>query len=171
MPAGPGENVLLVGMPLRHLVDARQVCRAHGQVTLPAGGAGDLDDAPQGCIVYLMASDAGADEVPAATWAAILIGRRHSDPDPEGLPASWVEERRTRVIAPRDEVPVSPFGDDDDEGDVEETHGTVQVYLDVRDLRPLDKQEWLFTNELVRKQERGGRTFFPRTPRLIRAPD
>ena len=41
MPAGPGENALLVGMPLRHLVDARQVCRAHGQVTLPAGGAGD----------------------------------------------------------------------------------------------------------------------------------
>ena len=100
-----------------------------------------------------------------------LIGRRRSDPDPEGLPASWVEERRTRVAAPRDEVPVSPFGDDEDEDDVEDTHESVQVYLDVRDLRPLDKQEWLFTNELVRKQERGGRTFFPRTPRLIRAPD
>jgi hypothetical protein len=40
----------------------------------------------------------------------------------------------------------------------------------VEDLRELPMQEWVFTNELVGKQRRGGRTFFPRVPTLVRPP-
>ena len=90
----PDERALLMGMPLVHLRSAAEICERHGRVVLPAGGPGDLDRTAQGATVLLMASDAGDDEVSAATWSARFVGRVHhepGDPLPTMLPASWVE--------------------------------------------------------------------------------
>jgi hypothetical protein len=40
----------------------------------------------------------------------------------------------------------------------------------LRSLSELPKEAWTFVNELVPKQERGGRSYFPRTPRLVERP-
>ena len=45
------------------------------------------------------------------------------------------------------------------------------AYFEVEGLEELPKREWLFTNELVSKQERGARYFMPRAPVLVRLPD
>ena len=82
-----------MGMPLVHLRSAAEICERHGRVVLPAGGPGDLDRTAPGATVLLMASDAGDDEVAAATWSARFVGRVHyepGDPLPTMLPASWV---------------------------------------------------------------------------------
>jgi hypothetical protein len=59
--------------------------------------------------------------------------------------------------------------DEDDDEDEEDRLGP-QSFLVVEELRELPMQEWVFTNELVGKQHRGGRTFFPRVPTLVRPP-
>jgi hypothetical protein len=129
---------------------------------LPAGSPGDLDLAPPGTVVLLMIS--GHDAVPAATWRATLMRRIEpvGDGFPDGLPPSWLEDRLAADEPARET-------DDDDERD--EDDAGPQSYFEVERLEPLPKQEWVFANELVRKQERGGRAFFPRAPRLIRPPD
>ncbi len=43
------DRALLVAMPLRHLEPARAECEAQGTVVLPAGGPGDVGEAPAGC--------------------------------------------------------------------------------------------------------------------------
>jgi hypothetical protein len=117
-----------------------------------------------------MASDAGDDEVSAATWSARFVGRVHhepGDPLPTMLPGSWVETH----AADGPPSPVEPVAvDDDDDDDDDEDAVGPQSFLVVEDLRELPMQEWVFTNELVDKQRRGGRTFFPRVPTLVRPP-
>ncbi len=156
-----------MGMPLVHLRSAAEICERHGRVVLPAGGPGDLDRTTQGATVLLMASDAGDDEVSAATWSARFVGRVHhepGDPLPTMLPASWVEAHAADVpLEPAEPTEV------DDEDEDEDALGP-QSFLVVEDLRELPMQEWVFTNELVDKQRRGGRTFFPRVPTLVRPP-
>jgi hypothetical protein len=118
--------------------------------------------APPGTQVLLIIS--GEDAVPAATWRATLV-RRIEPPDdgfPDRLPPSWLEERQVTS-----DVPVPDDSDDDDR---DETAVGPQSYFEVERLEQLPKQDWVFANELVRKQERGGRAFFPRAPRLIRTP-
>ena len=163
------ERVLLVGMPLRHLIEAARICASRGAVVLPAGGAGDLLSAPTGTDVLFIASEAGEREVPAATWSAELIGivLAGSDGFPDGLPSGWVEERQ-EAPPPAPAVPRSPFGDrEDDDG---RNSDAEQSYFEVRSLTELPKAAWIFVNELVPKQERGGRFYFPRTPRLVERP-
>jgi hypothetical protein len=158
-----------MGMPLVHLRSAAEICERHGRVVLPAGGPGDLDRTAQGATVLLMASDAGDDEVSAATWSARFVGRVHhepGDPLPTMLPASWVETHAADEPPP----PAEPAGGDEDEDEDEEEALGPQSFLVVEDLRELPMQEWVFTNELVGKQRRGGRTFFPRVPTLVRPP-
>ncbi len=148
----------MAGLPSHHLDGAVEICRIAGRVVLPAGSPGDLDLASPGTTVLLMIS--GPDAVPAATWRASFV-RRIEPPDddfPDGLPPSWLEERTTGEP--------SPVTNDDDE---QEDTGP-QSYFEVEQLEPLAKQGWVFANELVRKQERGGRAFFPRAPRLFRPP-
>jgi hypothetical protein len=41
----------------------------------------------------------------------------------------------------------------------------------VSGLGPLPREEWVFANELVPKQRRGGRTFEPHAPVLVARPD
>jgi hypothetical protein len=168
------ERALLLGMPLVHLRSAAETCERHDRVVLPAGGPGDLDRAAPGATVLLMASDAGEDEVSAATWAARFVGRVHyepGDPLPTMLPATWVETREADALAMPDErAEVNEDEVDEDEDEDEEDRLGPQSFLVVEELRELPMQEWVFTNELVGKQHRGGRTFFPRVPTLVRPP-
>jgi hypothetical protein len=153
--------VLLAGLPSRHLEGAVEICRADGRVVLPAGSPGDLDLAPPGTEVLLMIS--GEDAVPAATWRATLVRRIEPSDDgyPDRLPPTWLEDRLAAFdVRSSDDVEV-----EQDEGDV-----GPQTYFEVERLEPIPQQDWVFANELVRKQERGGRAFFPRAPRLIRTP-
>lgn len=151
----------MAGLPSRHLEGAAEICRLTGRVVLPAGSPGDLSQAPPGTTVLLMIS--GPDAVPAATWRATLVGHLEPSDDafPDGLPPSWLEDRLTAGDA-------SPAAEDEDD---EPDDTGPQSYFEVERLEPLAKQEWVFANELVRKQERGGRAFFPRAPRLFRSPD
>ena len=152
-------------MPLRHLEAARVVCDQNGAATLPAGGPGDLDDAPLGATVLVIATEAGDAEVPAATWRGVLEGRvphQPGDPLPSGLPGTWVEEHvRFEAEHPSDEEP------DDDEEEEEDDETGPQTFFLVRELAPSPRGMWIHANELVPKQQRGGRTFIPRTPRLV----
>ena len=88
---------------------------------------------------------------------------------PDSRPATpsarcWVAERRAVAVA-------APAADPDPDGEEDEDEPPgPQSFFEVERLEPLPKHEWIFANELVRKQERGGRTYFPRAPRLIRPP-
>lgn len=155
-------------MPSRHLEAARAACDEAGVVTLPAGGPGDLDDAHEGMTVLVIATDAGDAEVPAATWRAVFEGRvphGSGDPWPPGLPDTWTEEHAWSGAV---EVPPTPDPDHDEE---EEGMFGPQSFFRVRALAPSPRGEWVYANELVPKQQRGGRTFVPRTPRVIRFVD
>ncbi|HEY6567692.1 MAG TPA: hypothetical protein VI341_09250 [Actinomycetota bacterium] len=173
------ERALLVVMPLEDLRSALTRAGADSGVVLPAGGPGDLGLVPAGTPVLLMASDPSGDEVPAATWRASLIGRvphEPGDPYPERLPSTWLE-RHNPSTAADDASPVEDDAieetqhlDEDDDLDDVESAGP-QSFFEVTDLRELPKQEWLFVNELVGKQARGGRTFFARVPMMVRLPD
>jgi hypothetical protein len=162
--------VLVVAMPLRHLEAARMECERTGTATLPAGGPGDLDDAPAGVTMLVIATEAGDAEVPAATWRGVLEGRvphQPGDPLPGGLPDTWVEEHALSVAGSpsQDEHPSLP--DDEEEEDDDDDVVGPQTFFRVRALAPSPRREWIHANELVPKQQRGGRTFVPRTPRLI----
>jgi hypothetical protein len=149
---------LVAGLPSRHLDGAVEVCRVTGWVVLPAGSPGDLDLARPGTAVLLMISGQGA--VPAATWRATFVRRIAPADDgfPDGLPPTWLEDRLTA----HEPSPATEEEEEEDAGP--------QSYFEVERLEPLPKQDWVFANELVRKQERGGRAYFPRAPRLIQPP-
>lgn len=175
------ERALLVAMPLRHLEPARARCEADGSAVLPAGGPGDLDAAPPGVRVLIIATDAGDSAPPAVTWRATFEGRiehTSSDPFPPGLPETWLEEHAGSTAAPSpDDAPplggTDPEDQDENEGEDDPDDEVVgpQSFFRVSDLAPMSRSEWIYSNELVPKQERGGRTFVPRTPRLIVVPD
>jgi hypothetical protein len=159
----PEPQVLVVAFPRRHLGPAAAVCSEAGRVTIPVGGPGDLDRTASGTEVLLIVT--GEDEVSAATWHAVF--ERRVDPPagvlPDGLPATWVAEHGAATVAER-AVP----HDEDDEDDDERVGP--QSFFEARALEELPKDAWVFANELVRKQDRGGRAFLPRAPRLIRRP-
>ncbi len=170
------DRALLVAMPARHLEAALLVCDEAGAVTLPAGGPGDLDDAIDGLTVLVIVTEAGEVEVPAATWRAVFEARvphRPGDAWPQGLPVTWIEEHGEADVPPIDPVPGPNDEEDDDDDDDEDDENLVgpQSFFRVRALVPSPKHEWVHANELVPKQQRGGRTFVPRTPRLIRFVD
>jgi hypothetical protein len=165
-----------MAVPLRHLESA-----AADRAVLPAGGAGDLDGTTAGATVVVMAIDAGDGEVPAATWRATFVRRVPHEVGaawPEGLPPTWTDEHPVPERPAEDEPPpASPdprLDDDEDDWDDDEWDDEdeeVQSFLEVTDLRPLPRDEWLFANELVGKQARGGRSYRPRVPTLVTLPD
>lgn len=153
--------MLLIAVPLRHLESAA------GSTCLPAGGPGELDAASPGMSVIVMATDAGVEEVPAVTWSAAFLRRVPYEPGspwPEGLPATWTEEH-TVPLPPAVSDPTDDADDDDDD------ERGPQSFLEVSDLRPLPPAEWLFANELVGKQARGGRSYWPRVPIIVCRPE
>ena len=162
-----GQDLALVlALPARHLASAADACRSRGWVILPAGGPGDLDDAPAGVRVLVIVSD-DPDRAPGAGWEARFVARVEAEPPsswPERVPPTWAAERAT---APA----VVPTADPDDEADDDDEEPGPQSFLRVTGLRPLPPDRWIHANELVPKQGRAGRTFLPRTPRLIRVVD
>jgi hypothetical protein len=173
----PGDRALLMAVPLRHL-EAAAAAGPLARVLLPAGGPGDLDAAAPGMTVLVMATDAGEAERPAATWSAAVVRRTPYEPGqpwPDGLPATWLAEHEP---LPPPETPGPKGGseerdedwDDEDDEEDEDDIGP-QAFVEVAGLGPLDRRDWVFANELVRKQARGGRSFRPRVPMLVRLPD
>jgi len=168
------DRTLVLAMPLRHLEAGAAVCGAEGSVVLPAGGPGDIDDTPRGSRVLVIATEAGDAEVPAATWSAVFAGRvTHApgDPWPAGLPATWVEEHD--APEPASPPPTLPEDEDEEEDEEEEDDDLPgpQSFLRITALVPIPRDRWIFANELVPKQRRGGRSFVPHVPRLIRVID
>jgi hypothetical protein len=164
------DRALVLAMPLRHLEAGAAVIETEGSVVLPAGGPGDLDDTPPGSRVLVIATEAGDAEVPAATWSAEFAGRvAHApgDPWPTDLPSTWVEEHGEPEPTP---PPLPPPEDEDDEDEDEDEDDDLpgpQSFLRVTALAPIPRDRWIFANELVPKQRRGGRSFVPPVPRLI----
>jgi hypothetical protein len=162
------ERALVVAMPRRHLDAAAALCRDRGRVTIPAGGPGDLDRTAPGTEVLVLVI--GEDEVPAVTWRATFLARVEPEAGrlPDRLPATWVREHGGAAPGPGAAEPA--LGVDDDEDEDEEDRAGPQAFFEVRGLEALPTSAWVFANELVRKQDRGGRAFLPRVPRLIRRP-
>jgi hypothetical protein len=167
---------LLAAVPLRHLRSGLEVCATRGRVGLPATGRGDLDAARPGDVVYLYAYQVGDRPVPAATWRARFVAAVEAvdgdHPDPDLSPPTWREERATPAPTPAPPSDRDPGADpdNDDPDDDLAGIGPPEVFLEVEELRELDKRDWLFTNELVPKRERRARAFVPMTPVRVRLP-
>lgn len=167
------DRALLVAMPLRHL----EAALAAGSDVLPAGGPGDLDAIAIGSRVLLIATEAGDAGVPAATWRATFAGRVPFEPGqawPDGLPPTWIEEHPPpSVPAAADDEPrdAGAEAEDDDEEDEDEESVGPQSFFRIEQLARSPREEWIFANELVPKQQRGGRSFLPRAPTAIRLVD
>jgi hypothetical protein len=167
------DRALLVAMPLRHLESAADLCRRDGSVVLPAGGPGGLHDMPPSSRVLVIPTDTGVEEVPAATWAATFegrVGHREGEPWPRGLPPTWVDEHPDQVTVPREPPPPEDEDDDDDDDGLDPEGVGPQAFFRVRGLERLPRTEWVFANEVVPKQQRGGRTFVPRVPTIVTLP-
>jgi hypothetical protein len=170
------EQALLIAIPLRHLEAALET--PGERVVLPAGGPGDLDTTAPAAPILVMPTDEDDSEISAATWRATFVRRVAYEPGspwPEGLPASWTAEHPAPAPQP---APAAAGPDDADDLDDEDEDAWEddedigpQSFLEVVDLAPLPRQEWLFANELVGKQARGGRYFRPRVPTLVDLPD
>jgi hypothetical protein len=171
------ERALLMAVPLRHLECAAEP--PDGQVTLPAGGLGDLATTSPGTLVIVMATDAADADVPAATWRATFVRHLTYDlgaPWPAGLPPTWIEEHgdpppAAPLHSERDAVPGDEDDPYDDDADDADGPDLVQSFLEVTGLERLPRDEWLFANELVGKQARRGRSFLPRVPTMVSLPD
>ncbi len=166
------ERALLMAVPLRHL--EALVAAAPVPCVLPAGGPGDLDRATGGTPVLVMATDTGELDVPAATWRGWFVRRVAHDvgePWPAGLPKTWVDEHPApaAVDQPQERMAVEQVDPDEDDEDDEEIGP--QSFLEVTDLAPMPRESWVFANELVDKEARGGRSFRPRVPTMVALPD
>ena len=165
---------LVLSCPSEDLASAAMVISRHGLALLPAGGEGDLGRAAGIQQIYIVEIDVGGPRS-AATWCADLgVSVPLVSPDPaDMLPPSWVTRHpdaysRSREVndAHHSDGPTeAELWDDDDEP------SPVQVFVPVTNLRTLPRSEWVFTNELVRKQLRGGRRFAPRVPTLVTLPE
>ena len=181
MPEPPDDRfAILAAVPLRHLRSGLEVCAEHGRVALPAAGRADLADAGPGDAVYLYAYQVGDRPVPAATWRGELVRVVETEdgehPEPDLTPPTWREERVADDIVPdRDREPTDDAAADEDPSTDDDDDlagvGPTKVFLEVEGLRELDRSAWVFTNELVRKQDRGARTFVPLAPVRVLLPD
>lgn len=164
---------LLLACPGADLEGAAVRVATYGLALLPAGGAGDLERCSPHLTLYLVVVDEDGAR-PAATWSAQLLDSvplDHPRPD-ELLPPTWHERHadayaQARAPAVDAESLIDPL-DDDEDGEEDRAR---QVFIPVSDLTPLTKSSWLFTNELVPKQARGGRRFAPLVPTLVQLPD
>ena len=180
MPEPPDDRfAILAAVPLRHLRSGLEVCAERGRVALPTAGRADLAAALPGDTVYLYAYQVGDRPVPAATWRGELVrvvdAEDGEHPVPGLTPPTWREERVAADVAtgPVLEPTDDDAADDDAEADDDDLAGAgpTEVFLEVEALRELDRREWMFTNELVRKQDRGARTFVPLAPVRVLLPD
>lgn len=169
-------SALLLACPLDDLRAAVVVEASFGLALLPAGGAGDLGQCTPDTALYLMAIDRDGAQS-AVTWSAKLSASVPlHDPEPQMLlPSPWRERHPTAYVRARETgaSPARDVTDDDADADFEndEREDRCQLFVPLRALAPLPKGDWLFANELVPKQLRGGRRFAPRVPTLVTLPN
>lgn len=168
------DQALLLACPSADLDGAAIVAATCGLALLPAGGVGDLERCTPLIPLYLVAIGEEGPQ-PAATWSARLLGSLSLvDPEPvDLLPPTWRERHADAYARARSTHHDGhrPAGaEDDDEEDGEDGEDPRQLFIPVRGLAPMVQSEWLFTNELVPKQARGGRRFAPRVPTLVQLP-
>lgn len=165
------DKALLLSCPSDDLASLLVVIGENGAALVPAGGAGDLEGALGVGTLYLV--EVGADGPhPAAAWRAELRPMTPlTDPDPRALlPASWVARHPDAYSMARRPVAVGDNLTEDASWDDDEP-APQQVFVPITNLEQLPKHRWLFTNELVPKQQRGGRRFAPRVPTLVQLVD
>ena len=174
--SGDQSKALILACPVQDIRAAAEVENHYGMALLPAGGLGDLETCGLLPRLYLL-EILSATAAPAATWLAELLASVPlSNPDPgKLLPSTWQERHPDAYSVARGLLEPSRGGatveiDPDDFPEAGERIRQ-QVFLPVSGLTSLPKHDWLFTNELVRKQTRRGRTFAPRAPTLITIPD
>ncbi len=173
---------LFVAMPGRHLRSAATL-RTH--VAFPAGRLGDLRRADPGVPIYFVELDGDDVAAPAATWRGSFLTWTEADGEgrPAGglpVPPTWLAEREAADLAradarlpdhdDREAVDDDEEDDEDDPRDPDDPERPMQVFLEVAELTELPPAAWVFTNEVVPKQQRGSRYFVPMAPRLVRLP-
>lgn len=167
-------RVLCLASPTEDLRALPEVLRRFGRALVPAGGVGDLARAAGVDELYLVEVTADG-PLPAVTWRARLSRSTPlTDPDPgQLLPASWHVRHPLAYRAARTpHAPALPESDDwDDDWDDEDEDLPIQVFVPIATLDPVPRAEWVFTNELVPKQQRRGRRFAPRVPTVVHLPD
>ena len=162
--------VLALSCPEDDLIGAREVLARHDTVLLPAGGPGDLERSAGIETLYIIAVTQGGVRA-AATWRADLaMSTPLTEPRPELLlPPSWRARHPRAYAQAREQTPDTAPGDadlwDDDEPEPQ------QIFVPIVALVELPRSEWIFSNELVPKQDRRGRSFAPRVPTLVKLPD
>jgi len=183
-------KALLLACPQADLEGAQTLCRTGGFAVLPAGGAGDLPRTPLGTSLFIVDIDLNGDGAtrPVARWHAELTGQLPLDPEKFNalLPPTWMDRHPSGFETAR--RPVRRVNEDASDADPtdrrwerqweldavpvpDDGQPDGQVFLPVTALQPLPPAEWIFTNELVPKQARGGRRFLPRSPTLVQLPD
>jgi hypothetical protein len=168
---GSPPRALALSCPDVDLAGAESILATHGLALLPVGGHGDLDRAAAVTTLFIIeVTDEGARS--AVTWRADLamyVPLNTPSPD-QLLPPSWVSRypdayAQARQPAVTDSASEAELWDDEDEP------GHVQVFVPIDELVALPREQWVFTNELVPKQQRRGRRFAPRVPTLVDIPD
>ncbi len=165
-------HALLLACPADDITAAASVIHEFGMALLPAGGVGDLEQCSLQTPLYLV--EIGVEGVRAsATWHATLLGSVPlSNPDPSRLlPSTWTQRHAHAYAQARGFVPMTGDSEGDDEEDDDDEPALLQVFIPVMHIETLPKNQWLFTNELVPKQARGGRRFAPRVPTLVHLPE
>ena len=159
---------LAVSCPTDDLVGLRRVLAVQSLAMLPVGGVGDLGRAAGVDLVLIV--EIGADgPKPAITWRALLGTSSPLEPDPGSLlPTSWVKRHPDGYAVAR--TPHPQVRSDAELWDDEDEPGPAQLFLPIRALKQLPRDQWLFANELVPKQRRAGRSFAPSTPTIVVVP-
>ena len=177
---------LFVAMPGRHLRSASAL-RTHDHVAFPAGRLGDLRRADPGVPIYFVELDEDDVAAPAATWRGSLLTWTEADDEgrPVGglpVPPTWLAEREAAdlggadthlpALDDREAIDDEEVEEDeeDDPWDPDDPERPMQVFLEVAELTELPPAAWVFTNEVVPKQQRGSRYFVPMAPRLVHLP-
>ena len=163
---------LLLACPAEDIAAAATTNGDFGMALLPAGGVGDLEQCTLQTPLYLV--EISAEGVrPAVTWQATLLGSVPLvNPDPSRLlPSTWSERHEHAYAQARGFLSIAVASDREDDDEDDDELELLQVFIPVTNLETLPKNQWLFTNELVPKQARGGRRFAPRVPTLVHLPE
>ncbi|MEX0755498.1 MAG: hypothetical protein WD556_10355 [Actinomycetota bacterium] len=181
-------QALLIAAALRHLESGSAVFARHGRVAIPVSAPGDVRLTAAGTPVLIYASEGDERRVPSVTWRATFAGwvaaADGTHPTNEQLVPPTVIEERDRADADRDpdasaETTVDPaigpeagraIGDVPDPDPDEDVDTPEELFVELVALEQLPTRDWVSTNELVPKQQRGARYFMPREPRLVRLP-
>lgn len=167
-PASP--QAVVVSCPAEDLAGIGEVLARRQVALMPVGGVGDLGLAA-GIADLLIIEVTDDGPRPAITWRAALGSTTPLDVDlRELLPTSWLQRHPGAYERSREPTAHEPPTGDLAWEDADDDPAPVQLFVPLSALEPLPHDCWLFTNELVPKQRRGGRWFAPATPVVVPAP-